>query len=127
MFLTVYSELPYNENWNFKDALAYLCRLWQIERMGCFVAYGDTELEGAIFSFSYPWHAGKLVCIQELFISPSHRRKGIVRSLLHHLNGGKKAGAWLVAHEKSGAASFYRKMGFSTEGPYKFNYGAINT
>lgn len=56
LFLTVYSELPYNENWNLKDALAYLCRLWQIERTGCFVAYGDTELEGAVFSFSYPWH-----------------------------------------------------------------------
>lgn len=121
----VYSEPPYSEKWNLSDAIAYLERFREIDPNGCFVAQNNGEVIGAVFSFSYPWHRGKLACIQELFVSSEQRMKGVSRQLLAQIGHGKKIGAWLVAHENSEAAAFYEKMGFSQEGAYKFRHGTI--
>jgi GNAT superfamily N-acetyltransferase len=122
----VYSEEPYNEAWTIADAIAYLERFRGIDPDGCFVAKANDEVAGAIFSFSYPWHGGKLVCIQELFVSPNHRRKGIARQLVSSLNQEEEVYTWLVSHEKSDASGFYQAMGLSQKGPYKFWNGIIN-
>ena len=121
----VYTEAPYNEDWDFSDAIAYLERFREIDPNGCFVALKNGEIIGTVFSFLYPWHRGKLVCIQELFVSSELRTKGVDRKLLAQLRHGEKTGAWLVAHENSETAKFYQKMGFSQEVPYKFRHGAI--
>jgi GNAT superfamily N-acetyltransferase len=127
LLAVVYSKAPYQEIWELKDAIAYLERFRKIDPEGCFIAKVNDDVIGAIFSFSYPWHGGKLVCIQELFVSPSQRRKGIARQLLSRLNQGKKVSVWLVAHERSEASIFYQSMGLSQAGPYKFRHGSINT
>ena len=121
----VYSGEPYNEEWDLSDAISYLERFREIDPNGCFVAQNNGEIIGAVFSFSYPWHRGKLACIQELFVSSEQRMKGVARQLLAQMGHGKKIGAWLVAHENSEAARFYEKMGFSEKGPYKFRHGTI--
>lgn len=123
----VYSEAPYNEDWDLSDAITYLERFREIDPNGCFVAQNNGDIIGAVFSYSYPWHRGKLVCIQELFVSSEQRMKGVARQLLDQMSHGEKIDAWLVAHENSEAAIFYQKMGFSQEGPYKFRHGTILT
>jgi ribosomal protein S18 acetylase RimI-like enzyme len=123
----IYAEAPYNEEWELSDAIAYLERFREIDPNGCFVAQNNGEIIGAVFSFSYPWQRGKLVCIQELFVSSEKRMKGVARQLLAQMSHGEKIGAWLVAHENSEAVKFYQKMGFSQEGPYKFRHGTIFT
>ena len=110
LLAAVYSEPPYHEAWDLPDAIAYLERFREIDPDGCFIAKEDGKVKGAIFSFSYPWHAGKLVCIQELFVSAEQRRKGMGRRLLSRISHGERVGAWLVAHERSEAARFYQKM-----------------
>ncbi len=121
----VYSDAPYNEEWDLSDAIAYLERFREIDPKGCFVAEINGDITGAVFSFSYPWHRDKLVCIQELFVSCEHRMKGIARQLMAQIGHGENVGAWLIAHENSEAAKFYQKMGFSQQGPYKFRYGTL--
>ncbi|MEN8179570.1 MAG: GNAT family N-acetyltransferase [Pseudomonadota bacterium] len=123
----VYSEPEYGENWNSNDACNYLKRFYTIEPAGCYVALENNEIIGAIFSYSYPWHAETLVYIQELFVLAKHRNKGIAKSLLNSVGNGKAVRAWLVANENTSASGFYKKMGFKKDGPYKFNYGEINT
>ena len=127
LFSEVYKAAPYHEEWHPSDAIAYLERFREIDPNGCLVAIEDGEIIGAVFSFSYPWHKDKLVCIQELFVSSEQRMQGVARQLLAQLSHGKKMGAWLVAHENAEAAKFYQKMGFSQEGPYKFRHGTITT
>lgn len=122
IFCEAYAAPPYNEFWEVANAQAYLQRFFEIDPQGCFIAEVGSEVAGAIFSFSYPWHSGNLTCIQELFVSEACRKQGIARGLIQRLKSG---GAWLVAHKGSGAAEFYRRIGFRTDGPYEFHYGAI--
>ena len=127
LLIDVYSEKPYYGKWTCKNAISYLERFLHIDPENCFVAVTDNHLSGAIFAFSYPWQADKLICIQELFVSGSARTRGIASQLIAHLNNGMQIGAWIVAHEKSTAALVYSKKGFSQDGPYRFWYGRINT
>jgi ribosomal protein S18 acetylase RimI-like enzyme len=123
----VYSEPEYGENWKEKEAFDYLTRFYVIEPLGCFVAVEDKELIGAIFSYSYPWQSETLVYIQELFVSSKQRKKGVAKLLLKSVGKGRDVKAWLVANESTSASGFYKRMGFKTEGLYKFNYGIICT
>ncbi|MEN8131457.1 MAG: GNAT family N-acetyltransferase [Pseudomonadota bacterium] len=125
LLVKIYSEPEYGENWKADDACSYLKRFYTIEPSGCYVALEDNEITGAVFSYSYPWQGETLIYIQELFVSAKHRNKGIAKSLLKRLGNGKPVRAWLVANENSGASGFYKKMGFRSDGPYKFNYGEI--
>ncbi|KMQ74066.1 GNAT family N-acetyltransferase [Marinobacter subterrani] len=126
IFCQAYATPPYNESWELADASAYLRRFREIDPQGCFVSEQTGEVTGAIFSFSYPWHSGKLTCIQELFVAEPSRKQGVARTLVQRVNGGLGGGAWLVAHKASGAAEFYERLGFRKDGPYEFYYGAIN-
>lgn len=123
----VYSEPEYDEKWDDKDAYKYLERFHKIEPSGCFVAIENSQLVGAIFSYSYPWQSETLVYIQELYVSPGQRNKGIAKSLLQSVAKGKTVKAWLVANDNTNAAGFYEKMGFKKDSLYKLNYGQINS
>ncbi|MEW6186853.1 MAG: GNAT family N-acetyltransferase [Thermodesulfobacteriota bacterium] len=90
LLVSVYSEPPYNEKWKLATAKAYLGRFLKADPEGCFVADTDGKVIGAIFSLAYPWQAGKSVGIQELFVSPKQRRKGIGKQLLSKINHGQK-------------------------------------
>jgi len=120
IFCQAYASAPCHESWELADASAYLRRFREIDPEGCFVWEQNGEVAGAIFSFSYPWHSGKLTCIQELFVAKPSRKKGVARALVQSVNGGSGGGAWLVAHKASGAAEFYERLGFRKDGPYEF-------
>lgn len=126
IFCQAYAASPYNEPWELGDASAYLRRFREIDPEGCLVSEKNGEVTGAIFSFAYPWHSGKLTCIQELFVAEKSRKQGVARTLVQSINDGLSGGAWLVAHRASGAAEFYKRLGFRKDGPYEFYYGAIN-
>ncbi|MBN8240692.1 GNAT family N-acetyltransferase [Marinobacter hydrocarbonoclasticus] len=126
IFCKAYSASSYNESWEEKNAAAYLRRFYEIDPKGCLVLEENGVVAGAIFSYSYPWHSGTLTCIQELFVAEKSRRQGAARALVQGINGGHSGSAWLVAHEASGAAEFYERLGFRKDGPYSFYYGNIN-
>ncbi|MGL1889591.1 MAG: GNAT family N-acetyltransferase [Reichenbachiella sp.] len=127
LFVQVYSESDYQENWTTHEAFKYLERFYLIEPSRCFVAVENDKVVGSIFAYSYPWRSETLVYIQELFVDSNQRQKGIAKTLLSSTGCGIPAKAWLIANENTGAAKFYAKMGFKKNGPYKFQYGEINT
>ncbi|NMH87310.1 GNAT family N-acetyltransferase [Flavivirga algicola] len=121
----VYAAPEYQENWNKQDACNYLTRFYNIEPERCFMAIHEGKVIGGVFAYSYPWHSDTLVYIQELFVDPEHRKKGIAKSLLKHIGNKGKTKVWLVANENTSAAKFYEKLGFKKNGPYKFHYGEV--
>ncbi len=127
LLVEVYSQPEYNEDWTVQEAYSYLKRFYNIDPSMCYAAVANNIIIGAIFSYSYPWQSGVLVYIQELFVAPNKRKRGVAKALLSKLSKGKKTNIWLVAKEKTGAAVFYKKMGFKKSGPYKFHSGTIST
>ena len=121
-----YALPPYNEKWEREHAYKYLARFYDFDPELCFVAELNGNIVGAIFSYSYPWHAGESCYIQEIFVSPSSHRKGVGRGLIEKLSSVKGAGStWLVANENAKAVEFYESLGFSNKGSYKFYSGSI--
>ena len=127
LLIQVYSEPEYGESWKESDAIDYLTRFYEIDPTGCSIAVIDKEIVGAIFSYSYPWQSETLRYVQELFVSTKYRKKGIAKSLLKSVTKDKNSKVWLLANDNTSAASFYKKMGFKKDSPYKINYGTLNT
>lgn len=125
LFIKVYEQGEYNEEWEEEDAYHYLERFHTIDSKQCFLALNKDEIIGAIFSYTYPWQGKSLVYVQELFVLEAERNKGIAKALLSSIVKNKTINIWLVANEKTGASSFYEKIGLKKDSPYKFHYGQI--
>ncbi|MBL4706623.1 MAG: GNAT family N-acetyltransferase [Flavobacteriales bacterium] len=121
-----YAQPPYNEKWELDHAIAYLRRFYKIDPALCFVAEDGAEVIGAIFAYSYPWHGGENCYIQEIFVSPGSQGLSIGKGLINKLSASKSGSStWLVANENAKAIDFYKSLGFSNNGPYKFFYGPV--
>jgi ribosomal protein S18 acetylase RimI-like enzyme len=127
LFVEVFAEPPYQEEWNFRDARAYLERFWRLSPEECFVAMNNQKIEGALFGYSYPWQGGRNYYVHELFVYKTNRRRGLGRSLIEHAveNSGPGTTVSLIANEQSAAAKFYEKLGLSQHPYYKFYCGRV--
>ena len=121
-----YAQPPYNEKWELEHAIAYLRRFYKFDPALCFVAENGATIIGAIFAYSYPWHGGENCYIQEIFVSPNSQGLSIGKGLINKLSISKSGNStWLVANENSKAIDFYKSLGFSDNGPYKFFHGPV--
>lgn len=121
-----YAQPPYNEEWELGHAQAYLERFFSFDPSLCFVAINQQSLAGAIFAYSYPWHGGENCYIQEFFVSPLFQGMKIGKGLISKLSSSKQGqSSWLVANQNAKAIEFYKSLGFSDSGPYKFYHGPI--
>jgi ribosomal protein S18 acetylase RimI-like enzyme len=84
------------------------------------------DADGKIIGFIDHWvindfvHGGKLGCIQNLYVSPEYRRKGVGSTLLKEMIKRAKANGVLEIHvstefDNKDAIEFYRKQGFPEE------------
>lgn len=122
----VYALPPYDEQWELKHAVEYLLRFYTFDPALCFVATDGEMIIGAIFSYSYPWHGGENCYIQEIFVNPASQGNSVGAGLINKLSVSKKGNStWLVANENAKAIEFYKSLGFSNNGPYKFFHGAV--
>ena len=124
----VYAEPPHEENWPESRATAYLQSFFHIDSDGALIASNDEgKIVGAVFGFSYPWHVGSIIFIQELFVAAQYRGKGIagdlVRQLVKRKNGDSHVA--LIVREGSVAARFYEKLGLSKSTLYELRSGKI--
>ena len=102
----------------------------------CHTPYGlnaqvHTEYEGkiigAVFGFSYPWHAGSIFFIQELLVAEQYRGRGIAGDLVRQVvekNVGNSHVA-LIVREGTVAAKFYEKLGLSKSTQYEIRSGKL--
>lgn len=126
----VYSDPEYAGDWAQGDAKNYLKRFYDFDPTGCFVAKVNEQVNeqvvGAIFSYSYPWQKENLVYVQEVFVIPEQRQKGIAKALLKVIGQKKNTKLWLVAKENTTASAFYGKIGLKKDTLYKINYGTVS-
>lgn len=121
-----YAQPPYNENWALNHAKEYLLRFYSFDPTLCFVATKNKNVIGAIFAYSYPWHGGENCYIQEIFVSPKSQGLKIGKGLINKLSSSKKGNTtWLVVNANAKAIQFYKSLGFSDSGPYKFFHGPV--
>jgi len=118
----IYAEPPYEESWPESRAMAYLESFFRIDADGALVATDDeTKIVGAVFGFSYPWQAGSIFFIQELFVARQYRGKGIASDLVRRVvekKGGDPHVA-LIVREGTVATRFYEKLGLSKSSLYE--------
>lgn len=123
----IYAEPPYGERWPESRATAYLESFFRMDSEGALVATDDGKIIGAVFGFSYPWHTGSVVFIQELFVAGQYRGKGIARNLVMQMVEKKSMDSQvaLIVREGTVAAKFYEKFGLSKSTLYELRSGKI--
>ena len=104
------SKKPYNEKYNFKGALREITGMFKQE---IYVAVNEKEIIGFIAS-NINQSNRKKAYIGELWLKPSHQRKGIGKALLGFIerkykNKGVKF-IRLVAQRNAEAFNFYKKV-----------------
>ena len=122
-----YSESPYKECWPEDRAREYLEVFLRFDPKGAFVATDNGKLIGALFGYTYPWHTGSVLFIQELFVSKKRRGKGIGRGLVTHAleRTARDATVALIVSEGTDAAKFYEKLGLYKNEVYALRSGKI--
>ena len=74
-----------NENWNLEDTIK-LFRYWFTRQPDLFfVALNENIIVGGIVANAKPWYDGIRLQDGEVFIDPTHQRKGIGQELLKKL------------------------------------------
>jgi ribosomal protein S18 acetylase RimI-like enzyme len=124
----IYAEPPYEESWPGNRAAAYLESFFRIAADGALVATeNEGKIIGAVFGFSYPWHAGSIFFIQELFVAGQYRRRGIAGDLVRQVveKNVEDSHVALIVREGTVAAKFYEKLGLSKSTQYEIRSGKL--
>lgn len=124
----VYADPPYEESWAESHATAYLESFFRIDTDGAFVATeNEGKIIGAVFGFSYPWHAGSIFFIQELYVAGQYRGKGIAGDLVRQAveKKGRDSHVAVIVREGTVAAKFYEKLGLSRSTLYELRSGKL--
>jgi GNAT superfamily N-acetyltransferase len=95
-------------------------------RFQCVIAEWSGEAVGfALFFYNYStWHGRAGLYLEDLFVQPSHRGKGIGRALLGYLARRAQAEGltrvvWQVLHWNTPAIEFYKTLGAESLSAWK--------
>jgi ribosomal protein S18 acetylase RimI-like enzyme len=129
LFLSVFAEPPYEEHWEYGEAVEYLGKFLAFDPDNCYVAVADGAAIGMVLGYRYPWRSRTEYHIQELFVACEHRRRGIGRGLVEQVVRGLGGDVLvaLVANERTEAARFYEALGITPHPEYRFYCGRLRT
>jgi aminoglycoside 6'-N-acetyltransferase I len=129
LFVEVFAEPPYEEQWQPEEAVSYLDRFLSFDPENCWVAVADDAVRGMLLGYHYPWRSRSEYYIREILVHPSWRGKGIGSGLIAQAVSrlGGDAAISLVANEKTRAHEFYEKLGIAQHPYYKFYSGRVRT
>lgn len=109
----------YPEPWNEEGAYAYLKKFFDFEPQSCLVAIEHGNAVGAIFGFSYEMRGSEVLFIQELFVDPEYRHKGIGKALVSELRNAfaktLKVSVKPLVRANTQMLNFYVSLGFETD------------
>jgi ribosomal protein S18 acetylase RimI-like enzyme len=108
-----------------ESAKPYLEKFFRFEPEGCYVADDEGTIAGAILAYSYQKFGRPVLFLQELFVDPEGRHKGVGRQLVARLREGfADAAVKVVPLIKADTAvlNFYNSLGFEQEQVFSFGF-----
>ncbi len=117
LFRRTTAEPPGGSNWTEHEASRFLGRFYKIDPGGCYVAVAGSRILGGLFGCRYYWKDIPAYQIEEIFVSPEFRRKGVGSALVKRVIGTfrRKTMMWLYAHKKNPSVFFYKSLGMEMQ------------
>lgn len=117
LFVRVFSNEPWNDDWSDKEQLElYIHDLIGQSNSLTFGLYEGSELVGISMGRTKHWCTGTEYCIDELCVHPEKQGKGLGRRFAAEIETAcRKLGLrylFLLTEDNVPAFDFYRKLGF---------------
>lgn len=117
----------YDGEWTAAQAERYLAKFLQFEPESCKMALGDDgKAIGAIFAYSYYKKDQLILFIQELFVDPGTRKKGLGKQLVTALRDGftenPRVKVTPLVNAPNSVLNFYNSLGFESDTTSAFIY-----
>jgi N-acetylglutamate synthase-like GNAT family acetyltransferase len=117
LFMSSYADDTWAEKWQPVDAYRRITEISFLPEAIALVYIEDKEILGCIICTLMSWHTGKQLEVKEIFVSPSHQKRGIgnmlikqVEALVSNLNVTELF-LWTKSDPK--LISFYEKCGYA--------------
>lgn len=119
IYKTAYSEKPYNEKWNYKNAKARILDCLKNSNI-LIIEDKKKNIMGFVIYDTFKWEKGKTGYIDDLVIKKELRGKGLGKTLMkkaeERLKKKKVKEIWLQSNPKSRVFNFYKKKGYKETG-----------
>ena len=119
LYVSVFSNPPWNEHWEYSWAYERLNWVYRSQGFMGFVARNGDRILGAILGYSAPFQGKKEFIIVEFFVSNDYQNRGIGTRLLKEIELELKLRNYnfvsLLTNEDSSAKSFYLKRDFKRD------------
>ena len=115
MFIKVFNDDPWNDEWTFSKAQKYLLDFYNTPGFLGVLALENKEVIGFIFGVHRTWWSGDEFYIHEMCVESQRQNSGIGKSLLDYLIksiGNNISNITLLTDRGIPAEAFYKKNGF---------------
>ena len=129
IFMESFNGAKVGENWDKDSALRFMKYWFRIQPDMFFLAEEKNEITGGIVTNVKPWWKGNVILDTELFVKPSHQKKGIGNKLCQTLmeESIRKyniRGVYIVTFaEKDSLINWYSKIGLKQDKSWKVMKG----
>jgi aminoglycoside 6'-N-acetyltransferase I len=116
LFISVFSNPPWNEDWEIESALNRLEDLYDMPRQHSVVAIVEDQIIGFAIGYIERWYQGKSFYLKEMCIDSTRQRSGIGTKIMDVLSQNLVSQGvnqiYLLTGRDSPASAFYEKCGF---------------
>ncbi|WP_152656644.1 GNAT family N-acetyltransferase [Oceanobacillus sp. CFH 90083] len=116
LFLNVFNEEPWNDEWTLEKAEKYLSDFYQTPGFFGVSALENNEIIGFIFGVCRVWWSGDEFFINEMCVNTDQQNKGVGKALINYLekvmDANRISTISLLTDRGIPAEEFYKKNGF---------------
>lgn len=129
LFIEVFNGEPWHDSWTQKSAEARLREFVDHRRFFGFTLWENGALLGAVFCHASTYYKGDEAFIDELFVSPEHRRKGCAKSLMEAVEARARErgliSITLLTDREYPSFGFFKGQGFRESKYMVFMYKGV--
>lgn len=114
----------YRVKWELSGAKQYLQKFFEFEPATCLIAEEGDRIVGAILGYSFEKESGPVLFIQELFVDPESRNKGLGKSLVASLREASSSRSVKIkplVKADTSVLNFYNSLGFERDQAISFS------
>ena len=119
LYVSVFSNPPWNEDWEFAWAYERLNWIYQSQGFAGYIALDSKQILGAIMGHAVPFKGKKGFEIVEFLVTAKYQNQGIGNQLLAQLELNLKQDnydfTWLLTLKNTDAESFYSQRNYQRD------------